>query len=94
MSFAGHVYDMIRRSKESRETLERLRQRTKEARMKYIGDGNHPKEPEISLEELLKIERQLKEKEAEEYRFRFRITTLFVSIGIITILLLIKLLQH
>ena len=94
MSFAGHVYDMIRRSKESRETLERLRERTREARRKYIGDGNHPKEPEISLEELLRIERQLKDKEAEESRFRFRATILITSIGIIIILLLIKLIQH
>lgn len=92
MSFAGHVFDMIRRNKEQRETLEHLRERTREARKKYIGNGQDPKIPEISLEELLKIERLLKNKEKEERFFQFRVTVLIISIGIILILLVIKIL--
>lgn len=94
MSFAGHVYDMIRRSKENKETLQRLRERTREARWKYIGDGKHPKDPEISLEELLQIERQLKLREAEESHFRFRIITIIIGVGIIFSLLFIELFLH
>lgn len=89
MSFAGHVFDMIRRSKESRETLDRLRERTREARKKYIGTGE-PKEPEITLEELLRIERQLKEREAQEQRYRIRVTILIIGISAIIALLTIE----
>lgn len=90
MSFAGHIFDMIRRSKESRETLDRLRERTRAARKRYIGSGQQPKEPEITLEELLKIERQLKEREAEEKRYRIRVTALVIGIATIIILLIIE----
>ena len=94
MSFAGHVFDMIRRSKENRETLERLREQARKARWKYIGDGKHPKVPEISLEELLKIERKLKDKELAEQRIRFRISTLIICIGIIISLLILRIFFH
>ncbi|WP_297905790.1 hypothetical protein [uncultured Parabacteroides sp.] len=92
MSFAGHVSDMIRRSKESRNTLDRLRERTREARKRYIGTGE-PKEPEITLEELLRIERLLKEREAQEQRYRIRVTILIISVSVIIILLSIEILK-
>lgn len=46
MSFAGHVFDMIRRNKEDREKLDQLRGRGKDARSRY---SSHI--PDISAEE-------------------------------------------
>ena len=53
MSFAGHVFDMIRRNKEDREKLSQLRGKGKDMRTKY---SSHI--PDISVEEYEKINQQ------------------------------------
>lgn len=64
MSFAGHVFDMIRRNKEDREKLSQLRGKGKDMRTKY---SSHI--PNISVEEYEKINQQLKEREKNEQTY-------------------------
>ena len=82
MSFAGHVFDMIRRNKEDREKLSQLRGRGKDMRAKYS-----PHIPDISVEEYEKINQQLKERERDEQTYISRIK-LFVLAAIIAIIML------
>lgn len=83
MSFAGHVFDMIRRNKEDREKLDQLRGRGKDARAKY---SSHI--PDISAEEYDKINRQLKEREQEEQKYYSRIKYLIIAATLIILILL------
>ena len=64
MSFAGHVFDMIRRNKEDREMLRQLRDRGKDTRAKYASQL-----PDISAEEFDRINRQVKEREQDEQKY-------------------------
>lgn len=91
MSFAGHVFDMIRRNKEDREALKRLRNRSKDMRERYMG-GNSSL-PDISAEEFEEIDRQVKEREQQEksYFFRTRLLILCIALVILLLVWLIKL---
>ena len=82
MSFAGHVFDMIRRNKEDREKLSQLRGKGKDMRTKY---SSHI--PDISVEEYEKIKQQLKERERNEQIYISRIK-LFALAAIIAIVML------
>ena len=82
MSFAGHVFDMIRRNKEDREKLSQLRGKGKDMRTKY---SSHI--PEISVEEYKKINQQMKERERNEQIYISRIK-LFALAAIIAIVML------
>ena len=82
MSFAGHVFDMIRRNKEDREKLSQLRGKGKDMRTKY---SSHI--PNISVEEYEKINQQLKEREKNEQTYISRIK-LFALAAIIAIVML------
>lgn len=74
MSFAGHVFDMIRRNKDDREALRQLRKRTMDGRT------NLPSRiPDISVEEFDHIKEQTKEREQQEKRYLFR--TIFLVLG-------------
>lgn len=68
MSFAGHVFDMIRRNKEDREMLRQLRDRGKDTRTKYTSQL-----PDISAEEFDRINRQVKEREQDEQKYFLQI---------------------
>ena len=82
MSFAGHVFDMIRRNKEDREKLSQLRGKGKDMRTKY---SSHI--PDISVEEYEKINQHLKERERNEQIYISRIK-LFALAAIIAIVML------
>ena len=82
MSFAGHVFDMIRRNKEDREKLSQLRGKGKDMRTKY---SSHI--PDISVEEYEKLNQQLKERERNEQIYISRIK-LFALAAIIAIVML------
>ena len=82
MSFAGHVFDMIRRNKEDREKLSQLRGKGKDMRTKY---SSHI--PDISVEEYEKINQQLKERKRNEQIYISRIK-LFALAAIIAIVML------
>lgn len=84
MSFAGHVFDMIRRNKEDREKLSKLHGRGRDVRAKY---SSHI--PDISLEEYEKINQQLKEREKNEQTYISRIKLFVLTVTIVIIMLLV-----
>lgn len=83
MSFAGHVFDMIRRNKEDREKLDQLRGRGKDARAQYSS-----RIPDISAEEFDRINRQMKEREQDEQRYQSRIKFLILGIALVVMVIL------
>lgn len=83
MSFAGHVFDMIRRNKEDREKLNQLRGRGKDARGRYSSYI-----PDISAEEYEEINQQLEKREQDERRYISRIKFFFLIAALVVIAVL------
>lgn len=83
MSFAGHVFDMIRRNKEDREKLDQLRGRGKDSRSRY---SSHI--PDISVEEYDRINQQLKEREKEEMLYQAKVKYILLGCVIVVIIIL------
>ena len=77
MSFSGFVFDMIRRNKENRDllTLRRYRKGTLQ-------------NPNVTLEELEKIEKATREKEKAETQYYLRATLIFLTVTAILALIL------
>jgi hypothetical protein len=82
MSYGGHVYDMIQRSKQNRELLN-SRKREKKNRVTYI------KGKSSTAEELERINQNKKERELSEERYLLSAYVLFGGIVIIALLLLL-----
>ncbi len=87
MSFAGHVFDMINRSKQNRELLNLRRERAK-GKKNSLGKGTMQVDPEITLEEYEKINRQLKQREEEQQKYVAR-TTLKIAVAMMVLILII-----
>ena len=83
MSFAGHVFDMIRRNKEDREMLRQLRDREKDTRAKYASQL-----PDISAEEFDRINRQVKEREQDEQKYFLQIKYVILLASLAAFILL------
>lgn len=83
MSFAGHVFDMIRRNKEDREKLDQLRGRGKDSRSRY---SSHI--PDISVEEYDRINQQLKEREKQEMLYQAKVKYILLGCVIVVIIVL------
>lgn len=83
MSFAGHVFDMIRRNKEDREKLDQLRGRGKDSRSRY---SSHI--PDISVEEYDRINQQLKEREKQELLYQAKVKYILLGCVIVIIIVL------
>ena len=83
MSFAGHVFDMIRRNKEDREMLRQLRDRGKDTRAKYASQL-----PDISAEEFDRINRQVKEREQDEQEYFLQIKYVILLAALAAFILL------
>lgn len=81
MSFAGHVYDMIRRNKEDREKLRQLRKHGVDGRVTYSS-----RIPHISVEEFEQIKEQTKERERQEKRYFYRIALLLLCAALAILL--------
>lgn len=85
MSFAGHVFDMIRRNKEDRETLKRLRSGNKHSKETFLSHL-----PDTTVEEMEEIEQNTQKREQQDERFFFRGKVVFFTvIGIIAIVIII-----
>jgi len=82
MSFAGHVYDMIRRNKENRELLNRRRDRAKEARMRNI-ELNQPDydTDKITMEDIERIRKETQEWEVQREKRAFRLVWIILGIA-------------
>ena len=83
MSFAGHVFEMIRRNKEDREMLRQLRDRGKDTRAKYASQL-----PDISAEEFDRINRQVKEREQDEQKYFLQIKYVILLAALAAFILL------
>lgn len=83
MSFAGHVFDMIRRNKEDREKLDQLRGRGKDSRSRY---SSHI--PDISAEEYDQINLQLKEREKQELLYQTKVKYIVLG-GVVVVIVLL-----
>lgn len=78
MSFAGHVSDMIRRNKENREMLDRLRGKSREAKTSYAN-----RLPDTTAEEMDAINRQIKQREEREERYAFRLKIGILGLAVV-----------
>lgn len=83
MSFAGHVFDMIRRNKEDREKLDQLRGRGKDSRSRY---SSHI--PDISAEEYDQINLQLKEREKQELLYQTKVKYIVLG-GVVVVIIIL-----
>lgn len=86
MSFAGHVFDMIRRSKEYRDVRNLRRSRAKDSRMRYTSHI-----PDITADEFERIRQQTKERELQEQHYILRTTWIILSICAVVVVLLLML---
>ena len=87
MSFSGFVFDMIRRNKENRDLLTLRRERMKDLQGKMYRKGTL-QNPNITLEELEKIEKATREKEKAETKYYLRATLIFLTVTAILALIL------
>ena len=87
MSFSGFVFDMIRRNKENRDLLTLRRERMKDLQGKMYRKGTL-QNPNVTLEELEKIEKSTREKEKAETQYYLRATLIFLTVTAILALIL------
>lgn len=87
MSFSGFVFDMIRRNKENRDLLTLRRERMKDLQGKMYRQGTL-QNPNVTLEELEKIEKSTREKEKAETQYYLRATLIFLTVTAILALIL------
>ena len=87
MSFSGFVFDMIRRNKENRDLLTLRRERMKDLQGKMYRKGTL-QNPNVTLEELEKIEKPTREKEKAETQYYLRATLIFLTVTAILALIL------
>lgn len=87
MSFAGHVYDMIRRNKENRELLELRRERHKDRLKKMTDDASFSDLPDMTPAEWERVHRGLKKRSEGEQMYTLRMKILFLGIGLLAIVL-------
>ena len=87
MSFSGFVFDMIRRNKENRDLLTLRRERMKDLQGKMYRKGTL-QNPNVTLEELEKIEKATREKEKAETQYHLRATLILLTVTAILALIL------
>ena len=87
MSFSGFVFDMIRRNKENRDLLTLRRERMKDLQGKMYQQGTL-QNPNITVEELEKIEKATRDKEKAETQYYLRSTLIFLAVLAVLALLL------
>lgn len=86
MGFAGHVFDMIRQSREYRDQRNLRRERVRSARDAHKGGGM----PHVTAEEFDRIDHLLKKRESQQNKYLFGMTWLYLG-GVIGITALIAL---
>lgn len=87
MSFSGFVFDMTRRNKENRDLLTLRRERMKDLQGKMYRKGTL-QNPNITIEELEKIEKATREKKKAETQYYLRSTLIFLAVLAVLALLL------
>lgn len=82
MSFAGFVFDMIRRDKENR-SMRNLRRERLNNRLDKLHDGRTGMPQNTTAEDMQKIARQTAKREKSELRYSTRMTLAVIGICII-----------
>lgn len=88
MGTLGCINDMMRRDKENRELRKRNKERLYETRDKLLKVGKNTDTPDISIEELERIRKNIEEKEKLDRKKLFQLTLLFLVLGIIAVIIL------
>ena len=88
MSFAGHVFDMIRRTEESRRMLQERRDRINDTRQMYVGENRDSHAQGMTSEAYEQVRRDLREREKSERRYSLRRGLLLLGIAAGVMLLL------
>lgn len=88
MSFAGFVFDMIRRDKENRD-LRNLRKERRNSRSGKMYEGNNGMPRNTTAEEMKKIQQQTAGKEKAELHYSTKMTLIILGICILTASLLV-----
>lgn len=88
MSFAGFVFDMIRRDKENR-SLRNLRRERLNSRLDKMHKGHGSMPSNTTVEELKKIQQQTAKKEKAELKYSTRMTLIILEVCILTASLLV-----
>lgn len=88
MSFAGHVYDMIRRNKENRELLNRRRDRANDRQKQRMEIKHTVIAPDISVESLEQNRLDSLKRERQDQRYYFRMALLILAVSILILALL------
>lgn len=84
MSFAGHVFDMIKRSEANRAQLRKHREQTAKLRAMYTGtdpDGRRTAEKTFPPEQIAAIKREIREQARRERRKRIVGITILAAAG-------------
>ncbi len=84
MSFAGHVFDMIKRSEANRAQLRKHREQAAKLRSMYVGTdpgGRQTTEKSIPPEQLAAIRQQIREHARRERRKRAVAIVIAVAAG-------------
>lgn len=87
MSYAGHVFDMIRRNKENREHLKLRRERTKEKQDKYAKNIAPPAYSDIAIETAEEQLRGTYERKISERQYFLRFVIWCMSALLIVLLI-------
>lgn len=91
MSFAGHVFDMIRRNKELRDMHNLRRERTRDSQRRY---GASLQDSKITAEEMQEINQKLKIRETQQQDYFSRMEFLILGIMVVIIVLLCVIFKH
>lgn len=87
MSFSGHIFDMIRRNKEYRDTQNLRRERIRNLQEKMLNHGLSLENSHITVEELEEIKKQTESKERLEQNYLFRMKLLIFGIALVAFVL-------
>ena len=89
MSYAGAVYDMIRRNKQNREALKNRRNQIEKNKNKAYPKKTLSPNTNLSSEELERINQNIKKRESEEERHLFLVQIIFLGILVIILLVIL-----
>lgn len=89
MSYAGHVFDMIRRYKENRQIIGRHRDDAKERIKKSHERNSPPRKWDLNVENLGKIRKETEAKKQKEQSYYGWIIIMVFGVGVIIYFILV-----
>lgn len=89
MSFAGHVFDMIRRYKENRQVIGRHREDAKDRVKRSISSRKPYREWNVTAEDLGKIKKETEAKKQSEQRYFAWVMVIVLALAVAIFFVLI-----